>query len=210
MTSSTRRAPGSAQWLIPTGLLLLTFVPVLAGALRIASLTTGAEVTPESERFFDTPVPVAVHIVGAVGFCVVGAFQFHPGFRRRRPGWHRGAGRVLIICGLAAALSGMWMALFYPRPEGDGDLLVALRLLFGSVMAGSIVLAFAAIRQRDVARHRAWMMRGYAVAQGAGTQALLFGLWALVFAAPLGQPGELPGRSSTASPGRSTSRSPSG
>jgi len=39
-------------------------------------------------------------------------------------------------------------------------------------MAGSPVLAYLAVRQRDVAQHRAWMMCAYAIGQGAGTQAL--------------------------------------
>ena len=64
------------------------------------------------------------------------------------------------------------MTLFYPHPVGDGDFLSALRLLFGSAMIVSIVLGFAAIRRRDVTQHRAWMMRGYAIGLGAGTQAL--------------------------------------
>jgi Predicted membrane protein (DUF2306) len=41
-------------------------------------------------------------------------------------------------------------------------------------MVASIALGLAAILRRDVRRHRAWMMRGYAIAQGAGTQAVLF------------------------------------
>jgi uncharacterized membrane protein YozB (DUF420 family) len=55
------------------------------------------------------------------------------------------------------------MTLFYPRPADDGALLYALRLLFGSAMVISIVLGFTAIRRRDVRRHRAWMMRDYAM-----------------------------------------------
>ena len=40
-------------------------------------------------------------------------------------------------------------------------------------MIVSIVLGFVAIRRRDVRGHRAWMMRGYAIGLGAGTQALV-------------------------------------
>jgi hypothetical protein len=53
----------------------------------------------------------------------------------------------------------------------------------------SIVLAFAAIRRRDIARHRAWMMRGYAIGLGAGTQALTELLWLLIVRT---EPGEFP------------------
>jgi uncharacterized membrane protein len=118
------------------------------------------------------PLPVVIHILAALPFSVVGAFQFAPGFRRRNPGWHRAAGRILIVCGLATALSGLWMTLFYPRPADVGDLLTGMRLVFGSVMVLSIGLGFAAIRRRDIVQHRTWLTRGYAIGMGAGTQVL--------------------------------------
>ncbi|MET8385690.1 DUF2306 domain-containing protein [Streptosporangium canum] len=173
---------------MPAALIVLGAVPVIAGAVRLTELTSGAEVTPENARFFAVPLPVVLHIFGATLYGVLGAFQFAPGFRRRRPGWHRAAGRVLVPCGLVAALSGLWMTLLYPRPVGDGDLLAGFRLLFGSAMVLCIVLGFAAIRRRNVARHRAWMIRGYAIGLGAGTQALTHLFWFLIF----GPPGEFP------------------
>ncbi|MFF3442234.1 DUF2306 domain-containing protein [Streptosporangium sp. NPDC002721] len=180
--------PGRPGWLLPAGLILLGAVPMIAGAARLTELTAGAEITPGNARFFAAPLPVVLHILSVSVYTILGAFQFAPRFRRRRPGWHRGAGRVLVICGIAAALSGLWMTLFYPRPEGDGDLLAAFRLVFGSAMLVAIVLAFAAIRRRDIARHRAWMIRGYAIGLGAGTQALTHLPWFLIF----GTPGEFP------------------
>ena len=54
---------------------------MLAGALRVTELATGAEVTPANARFFATPAPVVVHIVGATVYCLLGAFQFVPGIR---------------------------------------------------------------------------------------------------------------------------------
>ena len=53
-------------------------------------------------------------------------------------------------------------------------------------MVVSIVLGFAAIRRRDVARHRAWMIRGYAIALGAGTQVLTNVPWLLFAGKPEG------------------------
>ncbi|MFF5210167.1 DUF2306 domain-containing protein [Streptosporangium sp. NPDC000396] len=173
-----------AGWLVPAALIMLSTVPLVAGAVRLAELTGGATITPENARFFAAPLPVTLHIASAVLYSILGAFQFAPGFRRRRPGWHRAAGRLLIPCGLAAALTGLWMTLFYPRPEGDGDLLAGFRLVFGTAMALSIVLGLAAIRRRRIARHRAWMIRGYAIGQGAGTQVLTHLPWVLIFGAP--------------------------
>jgi uncharacterized membrane protein len=155
-----------------TGLLLLSAVPLVAGAVRLTELGSGAAITSANARFFASPLPVILHIVGAVVYAILGAFQFATGLRQRRPGWHRRVGRLVIGSGLVVALSGLWMAHFYELPVLDGALLYAFRLLFGSLMAAALVLGFAAIRRGNVGGHRAWMMRGYAIGLGAGTQVL--------------------------------------
>ena len=160
-----------AEWLVIAGLLVLSAIPLAGGAFRLTELAGGAEITPANARFFASPLPVELHIVSASLFALLGAFQFSSSFRRRRPGWHRAAGRLLVLCGLLVGFSGLWMTLFYAHPVGDGDFLSALRLLFGSAMIVSIVLSFAASRRGNVKKHRAWMMRGYAIGLGAGTQA---------------------------------------
>ncbi|MBO9608657.1 MAG: DUF2306 domain-containing protein [Paenibacillaceae bacterium] len=139
--------------------------------------------TPANARFFETPLPVVLHILSASVYAILGAFQFAPGFRQRKPGWHREAGRVLIISGLMVGLTGLWMTLFYSIPY-SGKLLFLLRLLFGSGMVVSILLGFSAILRGDVARHRAWMIRGYAIGLGAGTQVLTEMAGTLIFGSP--------------------------
>ena len=63
-------------------------------------------------------------------------------------------------------------------------LLLWFRLVFGSAMVAFLVLGVVAIRRRDVVTHSAWVTRGYAIGQGAGTQALIFAPWTLVIGAP--------------------------
>jgi uncharacterized membrane protein len=160
------------DWLIPAGLLALAFIPAVAGAFRVTTLASHTAITPENARFFASPIPVLLHIVGVTLYSILGAFQFSPGLRRRWPGWHRAAGRVLVGAGLVAALSGLWMAMFYAIVPADNALLHAFRLFFGTAMAACIVLGFAAIRRGNVTIHQAWMRRGYAIGMGAGTQGL--------------------------------------
>jgi uncharacterized membrane protein len=151
----------------------------------VAGLASGAAVTPGNERFFAMPLPVVVHIIGASLFCLLGALQFHRGLRRRR--WHRIAGRVLVPCGLAAAITGVWMTLYYPLPANDGTrfgILGLSRLGFGAMMAVAIVLSVVAIRRRDIVRHRAWMIRAYAIGLGAGTQVFTHLPWVLLLGTP--------------------------
>jgi uncharacterized membrane protein len=179
-----RRIPArQGGWGVPLALIALCAVPLVMGALRLVTLAGVAEIMPDNARFAASPLPVAVHIVGAAGFAVLGAFQFVAGFRRRWPGWHRAAGRLVVACGLVAGLSGLWMALFYPRAHNVGNLLTAFRLLFGSAMIASIALGFVTIRRGDIRRHRAWMTRAYALGLGAGTQ-VLTGLVAFLIADP--------------------------
>lgn len=161
---------GKANWLIPTGLVLLSAVPVIAGTVRLAQLGGGAAITPENARFFAAPLPVAVHIVSVTIYSLLGAFQFSPGFRKRKPGWHRAAGKLLVVAGLLSALTGLWMSKFYEWPRFDGVYLYAIRLVVGTAMAVSLVLGVVTIRRRDIQAHRAWMMRAYALGLGAGTQ----------------------------------------
>jgi len=161
------------------GLLALSVIPVFGGTARLVEMSGGPELIPADARFADSAIPLALHIVAAIGYVIFGAFQFSA--RLRRAGWHRRAGRALAPLGLAVALSALWMTLFYARKEGTGELLWLFRLLASTGMAASIVLGVAAIRERDIARHRAWMTRAYALALGAGTQALTVGFGEAAF-----------------------------
>lgn len=160
-------------------LLVLSAVPLLAGVFRLIGLAGGASIIPADARFTASPLPVVLHILSASAYAILGPLQLAAGFRRRRPGWHRSAGRFVVLCGLLVALSSLWMTLIYPLKEGTGELLYALRLLFGSAMLVSIMLGILTIRRGDVARHRAWMIRAYAIGLGAGTQVLtqMAGSW---------------------------------
>ena len=184
-TPTKPRAParaGSAKWAV-AGLILLSAIPIAAGAFRLSQLASGAAITPANARFFAAPVPVVLHIVSVTVYALLGALQFAPGLRRRRRGWHRAAGLILIPSGLIAALSGLWMTLAYRMPAYDGALVYALRLLFGSGMLLSLILGVAALQRRDFAGHGSWMLRGYAIGMGAGTQ-VLTGMIAAVFVDP--------------------------
>ncbi|WP_018685259.1 DUF2306 domain-containing protein [Actinokineospora enzanensis] len=171
-----------SRYRLPIALILLSAVPDIAGAFRLTQLLGGAPVTAENARFLDSPLPAILHIVCATVFSVLGAFQFLPS--TRRTSWHRLAGRVVLPCGLIVALSGLWMTLFYALPPSDGRLLAVFRLIFGTLMAGSLILGFTTIRRRRIAEHRAWLIRGYAIGMGAGTQVFTTLAWVIPFGLP--------------------------
>ena len=166
---------------MPVGLLLLSAIPVLAGTLRLVQLVGGPELIPADQRFAGFPLPLVAHIVGASTYALVGVLQFVPRFRRNHLDWHRRAGRVLAVAGLLVAGSAFWMTLFYEPKPGTGDLLFLLRLVFAAAMTGSLVLGVTTIRRGDVAGHRAWMIRAYAIGLAAGTQAFTVGVGGALF-----------------------------
>jgi len=183
--NSSKKQTNKAEWITPALLIVLSLVPVFAGAARLTELASGADVTPDNARFFASPIPIVTHIVSITLYSLLGALQFAPGFRRRNSRWHRFVGKwILVPCGLAAALSGLWMSQFYTLPKTDGELLYVFRLIFGSAMLISIVLGAFAARRRDYPRHGEWMMRGYAIGLGAGTQVFTHIPWMLFFGVP--------------------------
>ena len=171
----------SSTWRVPIALVVLGTVPVIAGALRLVELSGGTEAMASDARYDATPLPVVLHIVCAAVFAIVGAFQFAPRLRRRRPGWHRGAGRALVVAGLGVALSALWLNQYFPRAGATREVLYPLRMAFGVAMVVTIVLGFLAARRRDFAHHRAWMIRSYAIGLVAGTQVFTLGIGGAVF-----------------------------
>ena len=170
------------RWLVPAALIFLSLVPIMAGAGRLTDLTRG-QITPDNARFFDSPIPVLIHIPAVTVYLLLGAFQFVPSLRRDKRGrisWHEIAGRILAPTGLLAALSGLWMAIFYDLPPLDGPLLLVLRLVFGSAMVAFIVLGLIAVRRRNYVRHSEWMSRAYAIGIAQGTIVVVTIPWILL------------------------------
>ena len=178
----TRRS--RSDWAVPAALILLSLVPAIAGTARLTGLARGVPITSENARFFAQPLPVVLHVLAVIPFSMLGAFQFSPEFRRRHRAWHRAAGKVLALCGLVAAMSGLWMAQFYPWPVGDGVGVYVERLVFGSAMLLSIAVSLDAVRRRDFKAHGAWMTRAYAIGIGAGTQVLTHLPWFILVGKP--------------------------
>ena len=170
-----RRGPG---WLLPAGLITFGLVPILANALRRVAMAV-APAAPSSGEGGGMSLPVILHVVGATVFVVLGALQFSAGFRRRRPSWHRIAGRVAILAALLAAGSGIWLA--FATLADYSPLLFVFRLLAAAGLALCIILGFRAIRQRRLPRHRAWMIRAFAIGLGAATQVFTLGFGEGIF-----------------------------
>ena len=170
--------------LVPASLLAVGIVPVVAGLARLDGLVTG-QATADDARFFDNPLPVTLHILAVIPYSLLGALQFVPALRRGA--WYRAVGMTLVPLSLIATLTGLWMAHFYPWLTGDGEAVYVMRLIVGAAMTLSIVRGIGSLLHHEYAAHGAWMLRGYALGMGAGTQVLTHLPW---FTFVGGRPGE--------------------
>lgn len=147
---------------------------MVAGVVRLSGLASSGAVTPENVRFVAMRATVALHIVCASLSCAIGAFQFDSVLRQHLPCLHRISGRLVAPCGIVAALTGLWMAADHAMPaELQGRLLYRVRIVVGLAMVLAVGVSIRAIAQCRVVQHRSWMVRAYALGQGAGTQVLL-------------------------------------
>jgi uncharacterized membrane protein len=171
----TKEIPPStapAPVMVMVGIMALGLLPILAPPFQLTSLTTGVSVAEYGERFATSPVPLALHIIGALTYTVLGALQFNPRLRLGRSRWHQTSGQIVYVAGLAVALSGLWMTLRFSWPPQDGIALFAVRVFFGTAMAALLILGIRAARRRNYRGHRAHMTRAYAIGIAAGTQIL--------------------------------------
>ena len=178
-----------SEWFVLMGLLVLSFVPSLGGIFRLLELGLGTavEFLPENPRVQSAPVPVELHLISSIPYCILGAFQFLLSIRKNYPKWHRIAGRCLVCAGIVSALSGLWMTHYYSFPDSlQGDLLYFFRIIVGVSMATCIVLGLSSAPKKSIAQHQAWMIRAYALGQGAGTQVLIAIPWLLTVGEPSG------------------------
>lgn len=157
------------DWFIILGLVLLSIVPAIAGAVRIVKISLG-DSTLENARFLASPLLILLHVVSATVYSFLGALQFSKGIRNNWPRWHREIGKALISFAVIVALTGIWMTFVYSTANHDGIAVFTARLVVGFTMLIFITLGIVAIWKKNFVSHGNWMIRAYALAMGAGTQ----------------------------------------
>src|SRR5690606_9843127 len=106
------------------------------------------------------------HVFAAAVALTLGPFQFSTSLRARYPAFHRWSGRLYLGVGvLVGGLAGLYMAAhaFGGLPARLGFACLALGWLYTGLRG------YRAIRARDVADHRRWMVRNFALTFAAVT-----------------------------------------
>ena len=151
-------------------LLILSAIPIGAALLRMVQIPTGT-LPQDAIKFVVVPVVLFGHALAGALFGVLGPIQFAGVLKRRFGRFHRITGRVFVAAGVLLALSSL--RLLWQFPDASTFVLVTARLVAGFGLAAALVIAFVAIRQHQVARHKAWMIRAYAIGMGSATVSFL-------------------------------------
>lgn len=133
----------------------------LYAAVAYGFLPLGALLHPDMKAaFLAHAFAIKVHIFASIAALALGPLQFSAGLRGRWPRAHRVSGRLYLGIGvLVGGLSGLYVAQFAFGGAGArlGFALLAAAWLFTGWRA------YEAIRNGDVALHRAWMVRNFAL-----------------------------------------------
>jgi uncharacterized membrane protein len=121
---------------------------------------------PFARNYFLHPWPAYLHIAPGLVYLLGAPFQLSARFRRRHLALHRRMGRVLIACGAASVGMALFIGISHPFGGWSEG---AATVVFGLWFLTCLAVAFAAVRRRDIAEHRRWMIRAFAVATGIAT-----------------------------------------
>jgi len=172
---------------IPRGLMRsITVIVVLLAtigivvALRRALTLTGAIKTYVNPKFgtFDStlahPVLTFIHIIPGSLFMILAPLQFVPKIRLNYLWFHRLSGRILVVLGLIIGITALVMS--SKMAIGGANESVAT-VVFASIFLFSLVKAFYHILRREVALHREWMIRMFAIGFAIATVRPIVGMF---------------------------------
>jgi uncharacterized membrane protein len=120
------------------------------------------------------PVLTLVHIAPGLLFMLLGPLQFVKGLRQRKPALHRWTGRVFLVCAVIVGVSALVMG--FLTPIGGFNETAAVSV-FALLFLFALAKAFRYIRRREVARHREWMIRAFALGLGVSTIRPIVGIF---------------------------------
>lgn len=156
----------------------IAVVTVFAGirlTQDIPALVGGELPHPDTfeRRYAEHPLLAYAHIVPGLVYLGIAPFQVSRRFRRGRLRRHRSLGRVAVTAGVVTGVFAIAVGLVFPF---GGVAEASASLVFGLYFLASLVLAYRAARERDIDRHRRWMIRAFAVGTGVGTIRMVIGL----------------------------------
>jgi uncharacterized membrane protein len=169
---------------VPAALLFGTLLTIILALVQVVQIPLGA-LPEDSRRLSATPVWHFMHALGGATFGILGPIQFGRVLMHKYGRLHRVIGRVFVAAGAMISLSSL--SLLWHFPDTYSVAMSSGRLLFGITLGVALVMAMQSLRKRDLARHRNWMIRAYAIGIGATAVTMVFfPIYVITGAPPMG------------------------
>jgi uncharacterized membrane protein len=147
-------------------LFVATFIPIASAPVRMFQILTD-QLPADAIKFTTVPWALFLHALGGLAFGLAGPLQFARALKLRFGSLHKVTGHVFVIAGSFLALSSL--RLLFEFPHDSTWVLVCARAAAALGMILAMTLALIAVRNGNFAKHRAWMIRTYALGMGAAT-----------------------------------------
>lgn len=172
------------------GLVLTGIAMVLLRTINLSQAALGAALLPVDaydRNFAERPGLTLLHMVPGLIFVVLGPFQFITKIRSRYINFHRWSGRIYVTSGLLVGVTALMLGFVIGF---GGPVETAAVTFFSLLFLIFLGLAFFRILRREVAAHREWMIRAFALGLAVTTMrpmvAILTAVTGLPFSEALG------------------------
>jgi uncharacterized membrane protein len=125
-------------------------------------------------EFARHPFITFLHILSAALFMILAPLQFVGRIRAKYLQFHRWSGRFLVVLGFIIGLSALVMAFTIPI---GGVNETAATFVFAIWFLFALGKAFYYVRHGEIARHREWMIRMFAIALAIATVRPIIGMF---------------------------------
>ncbi len=163
-------------------LLFFSAIPIMMGAVRVLQIPSG-NLPLDDAKFLIIPYWHWFHALSGFLFGVLGPIQFARVLQNKFGKLHRISGRVFVVAGMVLGLSGV--GIFAQVPNSTHLILDVMRVTAGFALVLDLAIAMYAIRKRDIAKHKAWMIRSYAIGMGAGAISIVMFPIYIITGAPI-------------------------
>jgi uncharacterized membrane protein len=121
------------------------------------------------------PILTMIHVIPGLLFMILGPFQFSKSIRARHLQWHRWNGRIFLAIGFIIGISALFMSFTMQSIGGVNQ--AAATVLFGCFFVFALGKALWHIWRREVALHRQWMIRAFAIGLAVATIRPIVGIF---------------------------------
>jgi uncharacterized membrane protein len=157
---------------------IIFLTPILVNGYSpptIAPDSRAAQFVGLDQVFARHPILTMIHVIPGLLFMVLGPFQFSKAIRARHLQWHRWNGRIFLATGFIIGISALFMSFSMQSIGGVNQ--AAATVLFGCFFLFALRKAFWHIRRGQVALHRQWMIRAFAIGLAVATIRPIVGIF---------------------------------